>query len=176
MVGLKRDALSSKSLSPSNFLVYKKAFLLFHAWLYRVTTLQTNCAITPNKNEGQLMTTTSQFVLFGSNSSFWNNASLLSLVIDSNQLKKGVGTKKFLYFSFLRQEKICLMRYSRQALFPPSTRATLKSFGDVFAKSCYQCRSKRDGTLGIASAGFQVIRQHCKDSLLKEQRICLLLI
>ena len=68
------------------------------------------------------------------------------------------------------------MRYSRQALFPPSTRATLKSFGDVFAKSCYQCRSKRDGTFGIASAGFQVIRQHCKDSLLKEQRICLLLI
>ena len=80
------------------------------------------------------------------------------------------------FFSFLWQDKICLMRYSRQALFPPSTRATLKSFGDVFAKSCYQCRSKRDGTLGIASAGFQVIRQHCKDSLLKEQRIRLLLI
>ena len=115
-------------------------------------------------------------VLLGSNSSFRDNASLWSLVIESNQLEKGVGTKKFLYFSFLRQEKICLMRYSRQALFPPSTRATLKSFGDVFAKSCYQCRSKRDGTFGIASAGFQVIRQHCKDSLLKEQRICLLLI
>ena len=121
------------------------------------------------------MTTTSQFVLFGSNSSFWNNASLLSLVIDSNQLKKGVGTKKFLYFSFLRQEKICLMRYSRQALFPPSTRATLKSFGDVFAKSSYECHCKWDGTIGIASAGFQVVRQHCKDSILKEQRICLLL-
>ena len=29
------------------------------------------------------------------------------------------------------------MRYSRLALFPPSTRATLKLFGDVFAKSCY---------------------------------------
>ena len=29
------------------------------------------------------------------------------------------------------------MRYSRLALFPPSTRSTLKLFGDVFAKSCY---------------------------------------
>ena len=29
------------------------------------------------------------------------------------------------------------MRYSRLALFSPSTRATLKLFGDVFAKSCY---------------------------------------
>ena len=30
------------------------------------------------------------------------------------------------------------MRFSRQALILPSTRATLKSFGDVFAKSCNQ--------------------------------------
>ena len=44
------------------------------------------------------MTTTSQFVLFGSNSSFRDNASLWQLVIESNQLEKGVGTKKFLHF------------------------------------------------------------------------------
>ena len=37
-------------------------------------------------------------VLLGSNSSFRDNASLWSLVIESNQLEKGVGTKKFLHF------------------------------------------------------------------------------
>ena len=51
-------------------------------------------------------------------------------------------TKKFLQFSLLRQEEKNLMCFSRQALIRPSTRATLKSFGDVFAKSCNQCRCK----------------------------------
>ena len=134
--------------------------------------------INPRKNEEHLVTNFSQNVscCLARTLRSENNASLLSLVIDSNQLKKGVGTKKFLHFSFLRQEKIYLMRHSRQALFPASTRATLKSFGDVFAKSCYQYRCKWDGTLGIASVGFQDIRQCCKPSVLKDQRICLLLI
>ena len=108
----------------------------------------------------------------GTNSSFRNNASLWSLAITSNQFEKGVGTKKFLHFSFLRQDTICLKHYSPLALFPASRRATLKSFGDVFAKSCYQCRCKWDGTLGTASAGFEVIRQPWKHSILKGQRIC----
>ena len=64
------------------------------------------------------------------------------------------------------------MRYSRLALFPPSTRATLKLFGDVFAKSCYSCRCKWDGTLGTASAYFQVIRQPRNHSILRGRRIC----
>ena len=111
-------------------------------------------------------------VLFGPISSFRSNSSLSSLPIEGNQFEKPIGTKKFLHFSFLRQEKISLMRYSRQAFFPASTRATLKSFGDVFAKSCYQYRCKWDGTLGTASAGFEVIRQPWKHSILKGQRIC----
>ena len=113
-----------------------------------------------------------RFLLSGTNSSFRNNASLWSLAITSNQFEKGVGTKKFLHFSFLRQDTICLKHYSPLALFPASRRATLKSFGDVFAKSCYQCRCKWDGTLGTASAGFEVIRQPWKHSILKGQRMC----
>ena len=113
-----------------------------------------------------------RIVLFGSNSSFRNNASLSSLTRESKQFEKGIGTKKFLNFWGLWQDTICLMRYSCQALFPPSTRATLKSFGDVFAQTCCQCRCKWDGTLGTASADFQVIRQPRKHWILKGQRIC----
>ena len=81
--------------------------------------------------------------------------------------EKGIGTKKFLNFWGLWQDTICLMRYSCQALFPPSTRATLKSFGDVFAQSCCQCRCKWDGTLGTASADFQVFGHTRKYEYLK---------
>ena len=102
-----------------------------------------------------------------SNSSLWKNDSLSPLAIETNQFEKAVGTKKFLQFFPSPPRTICLMRYSRQALFPPSTRATLKSFGGVFAKTCYQWRGKWDETFGIASAGFQVIGQCSKPSLSK---------
>ena len=87
-------------------------------------------------------------------------------------LEEGIWTKKFLNFWGLWQDTICLMRYSCQTLFPPSTRATLKSFGDVFAQSCCQCRCKWDGTLGTASADFQVFRHPRKHWIFKRQRIC----
>ena len=80
--------------------------------------------------------------------------------------------KEISSFFYSPADTICLTQSTRQALFPASTRATLKSFGDVFAKSGYQYRCKWDGTLGTASAGFEVIRQPWKHSILKGQRIC----
>ena len=69
-------------------------------------------------------------------------SAILSQTLSQTNLPSHSRAKKFLQFSLLRQQDKNLMRFSRQALIPPSTRATLKSFGDVFAKSCNQCRCK----------------------------------
>ena len=69
-------------------------------------------------------------------------SAILSQTFSQTNIPSHSRTKKFLQFSLLRQQDKNLMRFSRQALIPPSTRATLKSFGDVFAKSCNQCRCK----------------------------------
>ena len=83
-----------------------------------------------------------RIVLLGSNSSFRKQRFFVIACNRKQPIGEESWNKEISSFSFLWQDKICLMRYSRQALFPPSTRATLKSFGDVFAKSCYQCRCK----------------------------------
>ena len=69
-----------------------------------------------------------------------NVSALPSRIFFQTDLPSHSRTKKFLQFSLLRQQDKNLMRFSCQALIPPSARATLKSFGDVFAKSCNQCR------------------------------------